>query len=417
MNTQYQDKLLINDIISRNYYYYFKRGNDKTICFTFFYNHKFNNSSIIPNFSSPVSNFENICNNLQIYLNYYISQKFLCDIRINDEFWLTDDTIKNSIKNIFYDTFSKSDRKPKNIIISFNAIHCIKDKYIWLEELYQDFKNIGINIFYSIDTNLIDITDVNFLYQIQSFLLQPYVKLKIKINPNNLVYFMEIFDAFYNKFKSNLYLYEEDNCNWTEFKINEYIEFLNKYIELLNNECLNNNQNFLNEIFNGELSLISLKDNGVLLDKNSKGQCQFYKSLNILMEDLTINMCPKFQYDDQIIGQYNVDNNSIIDIEPKVFALIMMNTHLKKSSTPHCESCNFVVFCQGFCCRESYKLCFNPIIPIRENCMLKRAKYAFILLKLQHMNILTSENLQKLKLDPYYFNFINSLIKNIIGEF
>ena len=69
MNTQYQDKLLINDIISRNYYYYFKRGNDKTICFTFFYNHKFNNSSIIPNFSSPVSNFENICNNLQIYLH------------------------------------------------------------------------------------------------------------------------------------------------------------------------------------------------------------------------------------------------------------------------------------------------------------------------------------------------------------
>ena len=50
--------------------------------------------------------------------------------------------------------------------------------------------------------------------------------LKIRINPNNFAYFIEIFDSLYDIFKDILYLYEEDNINWTEYKINEYIEFL-----------------------------------------------------------------------------------------------------------------------------------------------------------------------------------------------
>ena len=59
-----------------------------------------------------------------------------------------------------------------------------------------------------------------------------------------------------------------------------------------------------------------------------------------------------------------------------------MNIHLKKSSTPHCENCPFVIFCKGFCCKESYNYCLNPIIPLRETCEMKKVKYAFLFYKL-----------------------------------
>jgi hypothetical protein len=80
---------------------------------------------------------------------------------------------------------------------------------------------------------LIDIVDVSYLYDIKDFILNNINTLKLKINPNNFVYFTEIFDDMYATFKDILYLYEEDNINWTDYKINEYIEFLNKYIDLI----------------------------------------------------------------------------------------------------------------------------------------------------------------------------------------
>lgn len=263
---------------------------------------------------------------------------------------------------------------------------------------------------------LIDIVDIQNIFNIKNFFLMYANSLKIRINPNNFAYFIEIFDSLYDIFKDILYLYEEDNINWTEYKINEYIEFLDQYIDKIYSDS-NDNILFLKELFlNDKLNLISLKDNGVLNDSNSRGNCSFYQSLNILLEDLTINLCPKFQYDDQVIGQYLYEDGKITGVEPKYLGLISMNVHLKKSSTPHCETCPFVVFCKGFCCKESYKYCLNPIIPLRESCEMKRAKYAFLFLKLQHLNLLTLENLEQIGLEPFYINYIIDLYNSITGR-
>ena len=92
-----------------------------------------------------------------------------------------------------------------------------------------------------------------------------------------------------------------------------------------------------------------------------------------------------------------------------------MNVHLKKSSTPHCENCPFVIFCHGFCCKESYKYCLNPIIPLLESCEMKKSKYAFLFYKLKHLNIFNRENLEKLEISPFYLNYILLLFDNITG--
>lgn len=263
---------------------------------------------------------------------------------------------------------------------------------------------------------LIDIVNFEYLFEIRDLLLVYANSLKIKINPNNFVYFTKIFDSLYETFGEILYLYEEDNVNWTDYKINEYIEFLNKYIDKIYNQY-NNDIDFLKDLFlNSKLNLISLKDNGVLNDNNSHGSCPFYQSLNILLEDLTINLCPKFQYDDQIIGQYLYEEEKITEIEPKYLGLISMNIHLKRSSTPHCETCPFVIFCKGFCCKESYKYCLNPIIPLRESCDMKKAKYAFLFLKLKYLNVLTLEKLQQIQeIHPFYAAHILQLYETITG--
>lgn len=414
MNSNYQDTLLINDIVERNYYYYFKRG-QKSLCLTFYHNNKFNNSNLIPGFPITISDIDDILLNLQRLLHLYIREEFFCDIKINDDLWLTDEDNRDKIIDVFIDVFKDSSRKPQNITINVNAIHCLGNKYQWFETIIKKFAEIGIAVKLNVETMLIDIVDIQYLMQIRPFLLR-YACLKVRINPNNLVYFMEIFQSLYEAFEDILYLYEEDNVNWTEYKINEYVEFLNDYINFifLKQETP---QQFLEKLLlDDKLSLISLKDNGTLNNSDARGKCSFYNSLNILVADLTINLCPKFQYDDQTIGQYICNEDGIEKIDPKHLALISMNIHLKKSSTPHCETCPYVVFCQGFCCKESYKFCFNPIIPLRESCELKRAKYAFLLYKLKSFNLITEENFQQISnLHPFYGNYILKLYENITG--
>lgn len=417
MTDKYQDKILINDIIDRNYYWNFIRNDSKDLCLTFFYNNKFNNSNLIPGFPIPQTDSEKILFHLKLLLNWYVKNKFRCNIKINDELWLSDTAVREEIINIFIDTFKDIDRdkKPAKITIICNAIYILGEKSEWFKTVQERFNEIGIDLILNIETMLIDIVDVRYLFEIQDFLLSHVNKLKIRINPNNFVYFTEVFEDLYNTFKDILYLYEEDNVNWTDYKIDEYIEFLNKYIDFMYKENQNNELLFLQSLFNGRIDLISLKDNGTLDNSHARCNCSFYQSLNILLEDLTINLCPKFQYDDQIIGQYIYDDTGIIEIEPKYIGLISMNVHLKKSSTPHCENCPFVIFCHGFCCKESYKYCLNPIIPLLESCEMKKSKYAFLFYKLKHLNIFNRENLEKLEISPFYLNYILLLCDNITG--
>ena len=79
---------LTNNFIEE-YYNNFKTGKN-TICLTFYYNYKFNSANLIPNLPIPQSNPEKIILHLNYLLDFYIENKFKCNIKINDELWLTD---------------------------------------------------------------------------------------------------------------------------------------------------------------------------------------------------------------------------------------------------------------------------------------------------------------------------------------
>ena len=374
---------LINNIINNNYYDEFRKGN-KSLCLTFYYNYKYSDVNLIPNISTPISDPRMILLHLDFLLDFYIEQKFKCNIKIKDELWLTDLKYRDKIIDIFIEKFRNSAYKPEEIIISSNVIHCLGEKKTWFIDLINKFNDIGIKVKLHFETMLIDIVTVEHLFNIKDFLLTYVNKLKIRINPNNFVYFTEVFDFIYSTFNNILYLYEEDNVNWTDYKINEYIEFLDKYIDKIYAE--NNNIEFLKQLLlNEKLNLISL-------NINSKKSCPFYQSLNILLEDLSVNLCPKFQYSNQTIGKYIYDNKKIIALEFKS----VLNIFLKDLTISKCNTCPFNIFCKTFCCKESFKYCLNPIVPIQASCEMKKTKYAFLFFKLKELDLMTIENLQQI---------------------
>lgn len=394
---------LMNNIINNNYYDEFRKGS-KSLCLTFYYNHKYSDVNLIPNTPTPISDSRMILLHLDFLLDFYIKQKFKCNIKINDELWLTDLKYRNKIIDIFIEKFRNSVYKPEEIIISSNVIHCLGEKKTWFIDLINKFNDIGIKVKLYFETMLIDIVTVEHLFNIKDFLLTYVNKLKIKINPNNFVYFTEVFDSIYSTFNNILYLYEEDNVNWTDYKINEYIQFLDKYIDKIYAEN-NNNVEFLKQLLlNEKLNLISL-------NINSKKSCPFYQSLNILLEDLSINLCPKFQYSNQTIGKYIYDNKKIIALEFKS----VLNIFLKDLNISKCNTCPFNIFCKTFCCKESFKYCLNPIVPIQASCEMKKTKYAFLFFKLKELNIMTLENFQQIpNIDLNYAKNILDLCNKII---
>lgn len=390
----------LNNIITTQYYNDFRNGN-KTLCLCFYYNCRFGDGNYNSDFVFPQSNSKKVLLHLNLLLDFYINNQFKCNININDELWLSDLRYRDKIIDIFIEKFSSTKYKPKEITIYLNAVWCLNKQSIWFIHLINKFNKIGIQIKLNVETILIDIVNIDFLLNIKDFLLNYTNKLKIKINPNNFAYFIEIFDQLYMNFQPILYLYEEDNVNWTDYKINEYIEFLDKYIDKIYKEY-SNDILFLEDLFvNNQLNLISLQ--------KSCNKCSFFQSLNILLEDLSIILCPKFHYSNEIIGYYIVKDQKITSIEAKKL------TNIYEKDKDICNSCVFVNFCKGFCRKESFRHSLISSNRIKESCEMKRAKYAFLFFKLQKLNILTIENLKQISnIDLNYTQDILKIYANIV---
>ena len=243
--------------------------------------------------------------------------------------------------------------------------------------------------------------------------LSNIVKYKIFIDPNNFMSLNQLIDN-YNLLMTN-------NCQVLDFiettseqrtieKITIYLQFITY---LLNNKTFQ-------DLLLSTNSLINLKDLHIIDNKDCKATCCFQQSLNIFINNLSINLCHMFYYDDQIIGQFVIKANHIIGVESKIIELIILNTHLKRSSTPHCENCNIIGLCNGFCYALAYQKSFNPIIPIKEYCDLQKSKYIYIF-KFLIQNNLINENiildcLEHNYISLTYSNYLNNLYQTLKVE-
>lgn len=403
-----QNKKLLNDILERNYYSFFKKG-EKSLSLTFFYNIKYNNSKYIPNFKTPNTNQEQVKENFIHVLNWYSKNNFCCNIKIEDEFWLYDIDFFTFIFNTLLERL-----KNKTLILPYIIIKTKLNPVLKNIDIFQDyitqFQELNSNLIFSLETNLIDINNIDYILtpKVLNFIINNKIKLKININPNNFAYFDQVIFNLLDKLPNNLYLYEEANYGWTpDHKNKEYFTFLTKYLNYYYNIY---KDNLLDALIENKLSLFSLKDKGILDGTGDcMGQCSFYQSLCILLEDLTLNLCPKFQFDDQIIGKMILENDTLI-AEPQLIELISMKVHLKRHSTSHCENCILLPFCNGCCCKSSYDICLNPIIPVRQFCEMQIQKFGFLFNNLYKNNLISKEKINNLNISEIYKKYLYAFI-------
>lgn len=349
----FQDNLLLRDIIQRNYFNNFDYN--KSFNLTFFYNDLYTNYMYIPTYESyqSLNNFNSILKNFELFLEWYKYNNFNTKIIIHDNFLLNNKEYVKKILKLIVD--SNINYKNLNIVIDLIEIDNIA-------EVIDTLKSLKINnLTLEFNVNLEDSK------KIQEFNLNSYGIINILIHPQ--IGSEELIDN-YNFIIQNKYNIQEyidiDSDKWDEINIQNYLQFI-KYLLLKNDFSL---------LYTS--SPININDQHVIDNTYCKKNCCFQNSLNILIVDLSINLCHKFQYDDQIIGYLKPNEETILAFESKILPLIMLNTHLKRSSTPHCEICPYINICKGFCFASSYKKCFNPAIPIEESCNLKKAKFSLI---------------------------------------
>lgn len=408
-----QDRQLLQDILERNYYYYFKNNNMKNISISLFNNNNYNNSI----FTKQVinNNDNNILNNLNFFIDWYLKQKFICDLFIEDYDQITDDIFKEKIFNILYIKF-KENIENKNIYFSIEDLILEKKDLLFLQQQINLFKTININLIFTFKFNICE-DNYQIYNNIIEFCDNNNYQIKIEINPKNISKQKNIFDYFVNNFLSfekNLIFFEKESEEWIETKINEYIIFINYYIDFLLKKY--NKKDFIDKIFEGKslMQILSLKDKGIYDNSNCKGNCKFYNNLHIILNDLSLTMCKKIQYEELTIGNFIINNNEIDYCEPNNISALIIPAHLKRNMTPHCEYCSYVTFCPGFCHGDSYYKTLNPLISLRETCLLRTAKYNFIFYKFIKEQLFNENDLQKTS--EHFKMLFNNIKNNLIKE-
>lgn len=352
----------------------------------------YTNKNIIPNYESLElkNNKKQIYNNWNLFLDWYHLNNFQTSIIIHDNLLFSDIDFCVQIFQLL------KEKKINQKIIFYLDLYKLDDFQIVLKNINKlnEFKIEYIfNIVYD---------------QIESFLTYDFSFINYKINlliPPQLDgdYLIHI-QTLINNNNLNIKEYIEiDSDQWTEESILEYLKYIN-YLLL--------NIKDINEIFNTNLP-ISLNDQHILDNNDCKKNCFFQKSLNILLVDLSINLCHKFQYDDLIIGYLIPDQTKdIFSFKAKNLPTVILGTHLKRSSTPHCEKCSFINVCKGFCFTRSYLKCYNPIIPIEESCNLKKIKFAYIFKFLKNNKILLNK-ISKEKISSLHYKYVYDIIDQI----
>ena len=397
MTPQHQDNILLRDILDRNYYQFFKKDSEycKNFNLSFFYVNDYTNFKFIPGYESPEekNDLQQILLNWNLFLDWYNFNQFYTNIEIRDEVLLNH---TNFLKQVIAALHQKKTHYKELIVYinveTFNALESL--------EILRNTNKV----------KLIFNTKINLFDKLSS-------ELKVSPNPSEIVNILlppgltskQLIQYQQAIFQSGLNIgqyIEVDSVDWTDTHINEYLDYIRFWINSLENP---------EDLFKLN-SPINIIDQHNIDNLNCKTNCSFQNSLSILLVDLSINMCHKFQYDDQVIGYLVPNEKTVLAVESKNLPVSMLTAHLKRTSTPHCETCPFIGVCRGFCFANSYNRCFNPAIPIKESCDLKKAKFALIFKTLSQSNTFVSYLMNSTEFSDLYKDYVCRILDALKGE-
>lgn len=399
INTNKDDFYLLQDILDRNYFSFFRTGNNKNIEFILSNQCSNNCENCYMNLDSEIYKGQEIFVptktnkfiNLMNLIDWYINNEFKCDIFLRgciEEESIDIIEIFQNIKNKFINT----DYYPQNIYIYTK----IKDIPL-LNKIKLIFANTNINIIYIILINGYYCDNNLYLEEyydnIIDFIKNNNCLIKSEINSNNIINWIKNYKWWIIKLGfdnlSKLFIEEILNNNWDLESIQNYLNFLDFQVDFLSQ----NLNNFPDYIFQNKLNFttIQILDQEILTNKNYYQNCSFHNNLAIDISTLKMPICHKLNYPIYHIGEFLQDGKNLI-INPINIAALVTKAHLKRSSTPHCEYCTYLNLCEKTCYGENFKVSYNLLCPIKNSCNLIKSKYNFLFYKYNLMNLLNLEN-------------------------
>lgn len=427
-----QDNQLFKDILERNYFQEFKKGNFK---FELFINGlcrsnceycylKKHQKDLFP---IELYNKEKILNNFQLLINWYIENYFTNEISLFSGEWLTTE-LRTPIFEILYNSFQKVPiiYRPKCITIPdnmnfINNIEIVNE----VQHFIDLFTTLNIPIFFSasIDGKYCDFGRTEqsdeFYIKTFNFLHKNHGAAHPMISSSNIKYWIQNYRWWYETapayIAQNLMMLEVRDETWTEESISYLLYFCNFLIDFKLKNYFNNNLNKFEKyllIPDGHYSpeKLSFSNFNYGLDEIN---CSFHNAFVVRVPDLSIVLCHRLSYNNLILGHFTTEDNKITNITDGNPALLILKTHAKRSCLPHCEVCPIMGICGGFCCGNSYENYQNPLIPVKQNCDMQKAKIAFLIKKYNDIGLFDIIEKDH-SLDAAYKQYLLDLRSNLI---
>lgn len=393
-------------------------------------------------YPTEINCIDTILTNLKKTLNWYIEQKFCCNIDIFSANWINT-PYGPKVFDIFYEAFSKAPSycRPRLISIPDN-MQFLKDKAS-VENVtinIQRFQDIGIRISFSasVDGYYCDygrtINDEQFYIDLKNFLTKYNYLPHPMISSNNIKDWIYNYQWWRNNFPdhiaADLMSLEVRDNTWDDNSINELIHFCDFLVDYkFEKDFQFDKKEFLKYILNlwprfkEKNKTPPYNIIGLNLMSFCEGEqhihCTLGKNcLAIRMGDLSVGLCHRLFYPELLLGKFNSDDIKLLDFDVKNPSLFIGYKQLNRSCIPYCEECLFQGVCVGHCHGASYESCGNSLVPDKEVCNLYQAKISFLIYKYYLIGLFDKELLDWLKsiMNDYEYNYMLLLISTILKD-
>ena len=359
-------------------------------------------------------NTTQILKNIDMFLAWLYEHKIFVtqfDLFAGDLFA---DNLYYKILDVFYDNFTKrfSYIKYENLISNFGDIYILlptngfffqyEDHQKKILEYMNKMEKIHIHPLFSWSTDGLYAANSRENITLKNGITQEYydkifpfiIKVKSTVHPmisaenidtaiENLNWWMEM-NEHYGILEKYPYYLEVRNGNWTDEKIEKFVEFV-KYIWdikfKLNDYSI---EKMATHLFNDiptadcfhhhnfyDLGTLTYQD----FTNEDELNCQMAVQFRLNITDLSLPICHRLTYPQFVGGRFIVQNNQIIDLNALPgFSSYLQIKMLSPKFYPKCSLCIYRHVCSQGCLGAQYEYNGELLIPIDNVCKMKQSK-------------------------------------------
>lgn len=445
MNDVYQNKetkseadILFNDLLERYFFNQFKKDNPKRNIELFLkgtcsagckYCYLIKNKNKL--YPTELENDEKILINVEKIIKWYINDNFKCDIDIFSGECITTE-LMFKVLDLLYSNFSliSFDYRPKTICIPENCLFIesqeLTDK---MQDYIDKFNTIRIRLVISasvdgkiIENNRRGEESDRYYSRLFDFLNKNRFGAHPMVSTYQIEKWVDNFKWWKENaplgVKNNLFMLEVRDDDWTEDKMDYFLQFLNFVIEYeyreIHKEDLNSFARRVAKI--GKFATAYYDNISLCLDNDLPLRgitCALQTSLTIRCGDLAVVPCHRLSYEDYIAGYLDInEDGKLIDVDSRNVEFYIAELCWNKETGPQCGKCIFNKFCNGPCLGSNKECTGNPFLIGESICNLHKSKILFLIQKYQAMGVF--KVLEKVPEAAEFLKEINKIIKIIM---